>query len=96
MSRVINGKYVQTPNGLFELKYFFTSGVSQDDGTDISSITIKNEIKSLIDSEDPKKPLSDQKVADILKSKGFDVARRTVAKYRDQMEILPTRLRKKF
>jgi RNA polymerase sigma-54 factor len=96
VSRVINGKYVQTPNGLFELKYFFTSGVSQDDGTDISSITIKNEIKSLIDSEDPKKPLSDQKVADILKSKGFDVARRTVAKYRDQMEILPTRLRKKF
>jgi RNA polymerase sigma-54 factor len=96
VSRVINGKYVQTPHGMFELKYFFTSGVSQENGDDVSSITVKEHIKSLIETEDPKKPLSDQKIADILKSKGLYVARRTVAKYRDQLEILPTRLRKQF
>ncbi|MBF0431536.1 MAG: RNA polymerase factor sigma-54 [Fibrobacteria bacterium] len=96
VSRVINGKYVQTPHGIFELKYFFTSGISKEDGADVSSIKVKDEIKILIDSEEPKKPLSDQKIADILKKKGFEVARRTVAKYRDQLNILPARLRKQF
>ncbi len=96
VSRVINGKYVQTPHGIFELKYFFTSGVTQNNGTDISSMKIKDEIKKMIESETPKKPLSDQKIADLLKVKGFEVARRTIAKYRDQLEILPARLRKQF
>jgi RNA polymerase sigma-54 factor len=97
ISRVINGKYVQTPNGIFELKYFFSSGVSQSGGgEDVSSIAVKDEIHKLIESEDPKKPFSDQKISDVLKVRGLDVARRTVAKYRDQLEILPARLRKQF
>ena len=96
VSRVTNGKYVQTGNGIFELKYFFTAGVTQSDGREISSVTTKDEIKQLIDSEEPKSPLSDQKIVEILKAKGLDVARRTVAKYRDQLEILPARLRKQY
>lgn len=96
VSRVTNGKYVQTSHGIFELKYFFTAGVTQADGREISSVTTKDEIKKLIESEDPKRPLSDQKIVEILKAKGLDVARRTVAKYRDQLEILPARLRKQY
>ena len=96
VSRVTNGKYVQTPYGIFELKYFFSAGVAQADGSEISAVSTKNEIKTLIKNEDPAKPLSDQKIVEMLKSKGFDVARRTVAKYRDQMEILPARLRKRY
>lgn len=96
VSRVTNGKYVQTSHGIFELKYFFTAGVTQADGREISSVTTKDEIKKLIESEDSKRPLSDQKIVEILKAKGLDVARRTVAKYRDQLEILPARLRKQY
>jgi RNA polymerase sigma-54 factor len=96
VSRVTNGKYVQTSHGIFELKYFFTAGVTQSDGREISSVTTKDEIKKLIESEDTKRPLSDQKIVEILKAKGLDVARRTVAKYRDQLEILPARLRKQY
>ena len=96
VSRVINGKYVQTPHGIFELKYFFTSAVSQEEGDDVSSIQMKEAIRDLISKEDPKRPLSDQKIADTLKKNGLDVARRTVAKYRDYLELLPARLRKKF
>ena len=96
VSRVINGKYVQTPAGIFELKYFFTSGVSQGDGTDVSSLQIKEKIKEIIKNEPPNKPISDQKLANMLKLDGVEVARRTVAKYRDQLEILPARLRKQF
>ncbi len=96
VSRVTNGKYVQTSHGIFELKYFFTAGVTQSDGREVSSVTTKDEIKKLIESEEPKSPLSDQKIVEILKEKGLDVARRTVAKYRDQLEILPARLRKQY
>jgi RNA polymerase sigma-54 factor len=96
VSRVTNGKYVQTGHGIFELKYFFTAGVTQADGREVSSVTTKDEIKKLIESEDPKRPLSDQKIVEILGSKGLDVARRTVAKYRDQLEILPARLRRQY
>ncbi len=96
VSRVTNGKYVQTPHGIFELKFFFSAGVTQSDGTEVSSVAARDEIKRLIAEEDPKSPLSDQKIVEILKSRGIDVARRTVAKYRDQLEILPARLRKKY
>lgn len=96
VSRVTNGKYVQTSHGIFELKYFFTAGVTQADGREVSSVTTKDEIKKLIESEDQKRPLSDQKIVEILKAKGLDVARRTVAKYRDQLEILPARLRRQY
>jgi RNA polymerase sigma-54 factor len=96
VSRVTNGKYVQTPHGIFELKYFFSAGVTQSDGSEVSSVAARDEIKRLIESEDASSPLSDQKIVEILKSRGLDVARRTVAKYRDQLEILPARLRRKF
>ncbi len=96
VSRVTNGKYVQTGHGIFELKYFFTAGVTQADGREVSSVTTKDEIKKLIEAEDPKRPLSDQKIVEILKSRGLEVARRTVAKYRDQLEILPARLRRQY
>lgn len=96
VSRVTNGKYVQTPHGIFELKYFFSAGVTQSDGSELSSVAARDEIKRLIAAEDAKSPLSDQKIVEILKAKGLDVARRTVAKYRDQLEILPARLRKKY
>jgi RNA polymerase sigma-54 factor len=96
VSRVTNGKYVQTPHGIFELKYFFTAGVAQSDGSEVSSVATRDEIKKLIEAEDSRNPLSDQKIVEILKSRGLDVARRTVAKYRDQLEILPARLRKQY
>jgi RNA polymerase sigma-54 factor len=94
ISRVSNGKYVQTPHGVFELKYFFDGGLSRDEGEDISARTVKETIETLIRDEDTKSPLSDQRIADILKEDGIDIARRTVAKYRDQLRINPARHRK--
>ena len=95
VSRVTNGKYVQTPRGVFELKFFFSSGLGTVDGEDISSKAAKEKIARLIDREDKKRPLSDQKIADTLKVDGVDIARRTVAKYREQMRIPSARLRKR-
>lgn len=96
ISRVTNGKYVQTEHGVFELKYFFSERIKSDDGDDVSNKTIKNFIKEIIDQEDPNKPYNDQKIAVMLKDKGFQVARRTVAKYREQMMIPVSRLRRKL
>jgi RNA polymerase sigma-54 factor len=97
VSRVTSNKYVQTRHGIFELKYFFTEAVGRDEeGADISSERIKNRIRQLVESESTKKPLSDQKISDILSSENLPVARRTVAKYREQMKILPARLRQKY
>ncbi|MCG3199669.1 MAG: RNA polymerase sigma-54 factor [bacterium] len=93
--RVVNGKYVDTPQGLFELKYFFSSGLESDSGEDASSKSVMAMVKELVDNEDPKKPLSDQKISELLKARGINVARRTVAKYRDIMGILPTSMRKR-
>ncbi len=95
ISRATNGKYVQTPRGLYELKYFFSTGLPSVKG-DISSTSIKSVIKDIIDKEDPKKPYSDQNIADILESRGAKISRRTVAKYRDEMEIPSSSMRKKF
>ncbi len=95
ISRVTSSKYVDTPQGLFELKFFFSSAIESRYGEAASSRSIKNKIKDLIASEDPKRPLSDDKIAKHLKSLGFSIARRTVAKYREQMKILPTNLRRK-
>jgi RNA polymerase sigma-54 factor len=94
ISRVSNGKYVQTPHGVFELKYFFDGGLATDEGEDISAKTVKDKISKLIKDEDTQDPLSDQKIAAILKEEGIDIARRTVAKYRDQLGINPARYRK--
>lgn len=96
ISRVTNGKYVQTEHGVFELKYFFSERIKSDAGDDVSNKIIKNFIKEMIDSEDSNKPYNDQKIAEILKEKGFQVARRTVAKYREQMMIPVSRLRRKL
>lgn len=95
VSRATNGKYVQTPKGLFELKYFFSSSIGGTDG-DQSSIGIKMMIKNLIEEEDPKKPLSDQKITDLLNEKGTNISRRTVAKYRNEMEIPSSTRRRRF
>lgn len=95
VSRATNGKYIQTPRGLFELKYFFSSGVPSGDGG-ISSTSIKSIIKEIIDGENPKKPLSDQQIVKILKTKNIDISRRTVAKYRDELGILSSSGRRRF
>lgn len=95
VNRVTNGKYVETPYGVYELKQFFTNGLKQDDGSDLSSARILNAIKELIENEDRKKPLSDQALTNALEEKGIRIARRTVAKYREEeLKILPARLRK--
>ena len=96
ISRVTNGKYVQTEFGVFELKYFFSERIKSDDGEDVSNKTIKSIIRVIIDDEDPDKPYNDQKIAEMLKAKSFNVARRTVAKYREQMMIPVSRLRRKI
>ena len=94
ISRVSNGKYVQTPHGVFELKYFFDGGLSRYDGDDVSARSVKEKIAKLISGEDVQNPLSDQHIAAILKKEGINIARRTVAKYRDQLNISSARLRK--
>src|SRR6056297_2146497 len=95
VSRATNGKYVQTPRGLFELKYFFTSGVQKGE-EGVSSTSIKSTIKDLIDSENRKKPLSDQKIANKLKEKNIKISRRTVAKYRDEIGIPSSSIRRRY
>ena len=87
VSRVTSNKYLWCERGTFELKYFFSSGVASSDGEGASSEAIKARIKALTDAEDPKKVLSDQKLVDLLKEEGFDLARRTVAKYREAIGI---------
>lgn len=87
VSRVTNNKYAHTPQGIFELKYFFSSGISGEDGIDISAESVKESIKKLVASENPKKPLSDEKIVRLLKDSNIDIARRTVAKYREAINI---------
>ena len=94
ISRVSNGKYVQTPHGVFELKYFFDGGLSRYDGADVSARSVKEKIAKLIGGEDVQDPLNDQHIAAILKEEGINIARRTVAKYRDELNISSARLRK--
>jgi RNA polymerase sigma-54 factor len=96
ISRVTNGKYVQTEYGVFELKYFFSEKYTTDEGEDVSNKMIKNLIKEMIDAEPAKRPLNDQKISEMLKVKGYPVARRTVAKYREQMNIPVARLRRRI
>ncbi len=96
ISRVVNGKYVQTEFGVFELKYFFSESLSTDEGEEIATKVIKNKLREMIEREHKKKPLSDQKLTEELKVLGFNVARRTVAKYREQMNIPVARLRKEL
>ena len=96
VSRVTRGKYVQTPRGTFELKYFFSSGIRTKDGDQVASKAVRDAMQEIISKEDKKKPLSDQKVAEELRDMGFRISRRAVAKYRDQMKILRAGLRKEI
>ncbi|MDP8246860.1 MAG: RNA polymerase factor sigma-54 [Candidatus Tritonobacter lacicola] len=96
VSRAIANKYIQTPQGLLELKFFFSSGLMTDEGEAVSSRNLKNAIARLIEKEDHRKPLSDQGIVDILARKGIRLARRTVAKYRNNLKILPSNLRKQY
>ena len=95
VSRVTTSKYVHTPQGIFELKFFFSSGISRTTGDDLASQAVKSKIKELVESEDPKRPHSDQKLVELLKKANIDIARRTVAKYREQLGVLSSSKRKK-
>lgn len=96
VSRSINGKYLQCSHGIFELRHFFSAGVKGDSGEGVSSNSIKEFIKEIVDSEDPKKPYSDQAMVGMLAEKGFEISRRTVAKYRDELNILSSSKRKRY
>jgi RNA polymerase sigma-54 factor len=96
VSRVTNEKFVQTPRGVLPLKYFFSSGLSTNDGDDVSARGIKDQISKLVSGEDAKNPLTDQAIVEILQQTGVQIARRTVAKYRDQLGVLPARMRKRI
>ena len=97
VSRVTSNKYVHTPQGIYELKYFFTSGIDQGGGDVISSKKIKHLIHKIITGEDPKDPLTDIQIAEILaKDSNIKVARRTVAKYREALNLLPSNRRKQL
>ncbi len=97
ISRVTNNKFVQTPFGLFELKYFFSEALGKtEEGDDISTTKIKNRLREMIDDEDKVTPLSDQKLSELMSEAGFKLARRTVAKYREQMGFATARMRKKY
>jgi RNA polymerase sigma-54 factor len=95
ISRVTTNKYVYTPQGMFELKFFFNSSINQLEGDGIASQAVKSKIKHLITHEDHRKPLSDQQIVELLKKENVNIARRTVAKYRDMLNILPSSKRKK-
>jgi RNA polymerase sigma-54 factor len=96
VSRAVSGKYIQTPQGIFEMKYFFTAGIQTEDGTGLSNTSVKDMIADIFKNEASSKPLSDQEVVKMLKEKGIVIARRTVAKYRMELNILPSNLRKVY
>ena len=94
VSRVVANKYMHTPRGVFELRFFFHSGITSSMGEAVSSVTIKQRIRKMIEEEDPQRPLSDSRIAELLGAEGLPLARRTVAKYREELRIPPSNLRK--
>src|SRR5881296_2012545 len=94
VSRVVTNKYMHTPQGVFEMKYFFHSGIASSYGEAVSSVTIKQRIRKIIEQEDPRKPLSDSKIVSILQREGLELARRTIAKYREELKISTSNQRK--
>ncbi len=94
VSRVVTNKYMHTPQGVFEMKYFFHSGISSSYGESVSSVTIKQRIRKIIENEDPRKPLSDSKIVNLLQREGLVLARRTIAKYREELKIPTSNQRK--
>ena len=96
VSRVANSKFVQTEFGTFRLKFFFSESLSTDSGEEVSTREVKKILSNMIEAEDKRKPLSDEYLTDMLNEKGYNIARRTVAKYREMMRILPSSRRKKY
>jgi RNA polymerase sigma-54 factor len=96
VSRVANSKYVDTPYGTKLIKEFFSESMTNDQGEEVSTIEIKNILQQVVSEEDKTKPLPDDQLAEILKEKGYPIARRTIAKYREQLDIPVARLRKKI
>jgi RNA polymerase sigma-54 factor len=96
ISRAVAGKYIDTPHGMMEMRKFFATGYQTSDGSDISNEGVRESLQDLIENEDSSKPLSDFKLGKMLIEQGITVARRTVAKYREQLGILPSHLRKKY
>ena len=96
VSRAVSNKYIDTPQGIFEMKYFFTSGIQTDSGGGVSNTSVKDMVAEMFAKENPNKPLSDQEIVKMLKEKGIVIARRTVAKYRAELSILPSNLRKVY
>ena len=96
ISRVANSKYIQTPYGIMSLKYFFSESLSTSSGEEVSTREVKKILQDAVDGEKKNKPLTDQKLTDLLKEKGYNIARRTVAKYREQLDIPVARLRKEL
>ncbi|MEO6996077.1 MAG: RNA polymerase factor sigma-54 [Lacunisphaera sp.] len=96
VSRALANKYMQTPHGVFEMKYFFTSGYQSDAGISVANTSVKEMIADIIAGEDPGKPLSDQEIVGLLQAKGLSIARRTVAKYREELGLLPSNLRRRY
>jgi RNA polymerase sigma-54 factor len=96
VSRAISGKYISTPQGVFEMKYFFTPGYQTADGVNMSNTSVKEAIADLVKVEDSKNPLSDKEIVEILSKRGIPIARRTVAKYRTELNILPSNMRKRY
>jgi RNA polymerase sigma-54 factor len=96
VSRVTTNKYVHTPQGIYELKFFFNSSIAKTGGDEIASEAVKNHIKQIVAAEDAKNPYSDQRIVELLKAQGIEIARRTVAKYREVLGILPSSKRKSY
>ena len=96
VSRVRTNKYGHTPQGIFELKYFFNSSIGRMGDVEVASESVKDKIKKMVTSEDVRHPHSDQKIVEMLQAAGINIARRTVAKYREMLNILPSSKRKKF
>ena len=96
VSRALANKYIKTPHGVFEMKFFFTSGYQSEAGESVANTSVKEMIADIIAGEDPGKPLSDQEIVGLLNNKGLKIARRTVAKYREELGLLPSNLRRRY
>ncbi|HRQ87692.1 MAG TPA: RNA polymerase factor sigma-54 [Bacteroidia bacterium] len=96
VSRAVSGKYLSTPHGVFEMKYFFTTGYETESGETVSNTSVKGILAEMIAAEDPKRPLSDQRLVEELEERGIRIARRTVAKYREELNILPSHMRRSY
>jgi RNA polymerase sigma-54 factor len=96
VSRAVSGKYIETPHGVLEMKYFFTSGLASKDGSSLANTSVKEMLGELVKKEDANKPLSDEDLVKLFTDKGIKIARRTVAKYRAELNILPSHLRRVY